>query len=276
MRDDADEFAKRLAAEHIVTAQAPFARLLAPLLQGIARILCGDLDGGEVFLEKAISTEDVGAPELRARALCQRSLLAMARNEWSQAETFASQACSVLRQARMEDDYVTVLVCAAQARVAAHRGDAAAARQQLVRAQRLRHLLTYAFPVIAVQARIELARVRLTLADLAGARTLMREIEEVLRHRPSLGTLTGEAEALRAQLSKRRGPDALGSSSLTAAELRLLPLLSTHLSFAEIGAELFLSPNTAKTHAVSIYRKLGASNRSQAVSQARELGMLEG
>jgi hypothetical protein len=30
----------------------------------------------------------------------------------------------------------------------------------------------------------------------------------------------------------------------------------THLSFAEIGAELFLSPNTAKTHAVSIYRKL--------------------
>jgi hypothetical protein len=107
-------------------------------------------------------------------------------------------------------------------------------------------LLTYALPDIAVQARIELARVRLTLADLGGARTLMREIEEVLMHRPGLGTLTGEADALRTQLSKRRGPDALGASSLTAAELRLLPLLSTHLSFAEIGAELFLSPNTAK------------------------------
>jgi LuxR family maltose regulon positive regulatory protein len=274
MRADADEFAQKLAAGH--TAQVPFARLQAQLLQGIARLLCGDPDAGEAFLEQAISTEDVGAPELRAHALCQRSLLAMTGNEWSLAETFASQARSVLRQARMEDDYVTVLVCAAQARVAAHRGDAAAARQQLVRAQRLRHLLTYAFPNIAVQARIELARVRLTLADLAGARTLMREIEEVLRHRPSLGTLTGEAEALRTQLSKRRDPDALGASSLTAAELRLLPLLSTHLSFAEIGAELFLSPNTAKTHAVSIYRKLGASNRSQAVSQARELGLLEG
>jgi LuxR family transcriptional regulator, maltose regulon positive regulatory protein len=276
MRDDADEFAQKLAAEHIVTVQAPFAKLLAPLLQGVARILCGDPDGGEAFLEKAISTEDVGAPELRARALCQRSLLTMTRNEWSQAESLASQARSVLRRARIEDDHVTVLVCAAEARVAAHRGDAAAALQQLVSAQRLQHLLTYALPDVAVQARIELARVRLTLADLAGARTLMREIEEVLRHRPSLGTLTGEAEALRAQLSKRRGPDALGSSSLTAAELRLLPLLSTHLSFAEIGAELFLSPNTAKTHAVSIYRKLGASNRSQAVTQARELGLLEG
>jgi LuxR family maltose regulon positive regulatory protein len=53
-------------------------------------------------------------------------------------------------------------------------------------------------------------------------------------------------------------------------------LLSTHLSFAEIAAELFLSPNTAKTHAVSIYRKMGASSRNEAVTRARELGLLEG
>ena len=66
-----------------------------------------------------------------------------------------------------------------------------------------------------------------------------------------------------------------GASALTAAELRLLPLLSTHLSFAEIGAELFVSPNTAKTHAVAIYRKLDAGSRGQAVARARELGLLE-
>lgn len=36
------------------------------------------------------------------------------------------------------------------------------------------------------------------------------------------------------------------------------------------------APITAKTHAVSIYRKLGAASRSQAVSRARELGLLEG
>src|SRR5262249_22690502 len=161
--------------------QAPFATLQAPLLQGIARILCGDPDGGEAFLEAAIGTEDAGAPELRARALCQRSLLAMTRHEWSQAEAFACQARSVLRQAPVEDDYVTPLVCAVQARVATHRGDAAAAREQLVSAQRLRHLLTYAIPDIAVQARIELTRVHLALADLAGAGTLMREIDELLK-----------------------------------------------------------------------------------------------
>ncbi len=66
------------------------------------------------------------------------------------------------------------------------------------------------------------------------------------------------------------------ASALTAAELRLLPLLSTHLSFPEIGAELFLSRTTIKSQANSIYRKLGASSRSQAVARSRELGLLEG
>jgi len=64
--------------------------------------------------------------------------------------------------------------------------------------------------------------------------------------------------------------------ALAAAELRLLPLLSTHLSFPEIAAELFLSPSTAKTQAISIYRKLDVGTRSQAVARARELGLLEG
>jgi LuxR family transcriptional regulator, maltose regulon positive regulatory protein len=83
-------------------------------------------------------------------------------------------------------------------------------------------------------------------------------------------------ERYRARLSKERGPSAPGASALTGAELRLLPLLSTHLSFPEIGEELFLSPNTIKSQSNSIYRKLGASSRSQAVTRARELGLLDG
>ena len=45
--------------------------------------------------------------------------------------------------------------------------------------------------------------------------------------------------------------------------MRLLPLLSTHLSFPEIAAEMFLSRNTVKSAVNSIYRKLGTSSRSQ-------------
>ncbi len=104
----------------------------------------------------------------------------------------------------------------------------------------------------------------------------MREIDELLRRRPSLGTLAGEAETVRARLAKERGSSAPGASALTAAELRLLPPLSTHLSFPEIAGDLFLSPHTVKSQARSLYRKLGASSRSQAVARSRELGLLEG
>jgi LuxR family transcriptional regulator, maltose regulon positive regulatory protein len=137
-------------------------------------------------------------------------------------------------------------------------------------------LLTYALPHLAVQVRIELARVHLALADQAGARTLMREVDRLLRRRPGLGTLTREAQALRGQLSKEHSSTAPGASALTAAELRLLPLMSTHLSFPQIAHELFLAPSTIKTEALSIYRKLGASSRNQAIARSRELGLLEG
>ena len=270
MLADADEAVRRFAAAGIAIP-------LAVLMQGLARVLCGDLDGGDASLEDAASVgEEVGAHEILATTLCERSLVAIVRGEWGRAEGLAGQARNVLCRAGIEDSWATLLVCVVQARVALHRGDAPAARQELVSAQRVRPLLTYALPYFAVQARIELARVHLALADLAGARTLMREIDDVLKRRPALGTLAGEAGALRAQLAKVRSSSVPGASALTAAELRLLPLLSTHLSFAEIGAELFLSPNTAKTHAVSIYRKLGGTSRSQAVSRARELGLLEG
>jgi LuxR family maltose regulon positive regulatory protein len=196
----------------------------------------------------------------------------MARNEWRLADLLASQLDAATREPRLEEP----VACPVLARAALHRGDIPAARQQLVIAQRKRPELTYALPHYAVQVRIELTRVHLALADLAGARTLMREVDELLKRRPGLGTLVGEAEALRARLANERGSTAPGASALTAAELRLLPLLSTHLSFPEIGAELFLARTTIKSHALSIYRKLGVPSRSGAVARARELGLLEG
>ena len=270
MRADADEAVRRFAAQSFVTP--------APLfLQGIARVLCGDLDGGDASLADGISIGiAAGAHEDVALALCERSLVAMARGDWGRAEALAGQAGAVLRRAGIEDSYATSLVCAVRARTAMHRGDVPAARRELVNAQRLRHLLTYALPYFAVQARIELIRVHLALADLAGARTLMREVDELLRRRPGLGTLTGQAPVLRARLANERDSSAPGASALTAAELRLLPMLSTHLSLPEIAGEMFLSRNTIKSQAISIYRKLGASSRSQAVARSRELGLLDG
>jgi Bacterial regulatory proteins, luxR family len=66
---------------------------------------------------------------------------------------------------------------------------------------------------------------------------------------------------------------------LASTELRLLPLLpllATHLTATEIAAGLVLSPHAIKAEVKSIYRKLDASSRSQAITRARELGLLEG
>ncbi|MGN6172779.1 MAG: LuxR C-terminal-related transcriptional regulator [Streptosporangiaceae bacterium] len=270
MLADADEAVRRFAAESFMTPAAA-------LTQGIARVLCGESGGGEACLEDAANiAEKAGAPDDLALALCERALLAMARSDWGIADTLARQAGATLRQAGIEESYALPLVCAVQARGALHRGDIALARQQLVSAQRLRPLLTYALPYLAVQARIELARVHLSLADLAGVRTLVREIDGLLRRRPGLGTLAEQAQALRDQLSEHRGSIVPGASSLTGAELRVLPLLSTYLPMPEIGEQLFLSRHTIKTHAKSIYRKLGATTRGEAVRRARELGLLDG
>jgi LuxR family maltose regulon positive regulatory protein len=62
---------------------------------------------------------------------------------------------------------------------------------------------------------------------------------------------------------------------VATAELRLLPMLCTHLSFPEIAEEMFLSRHTVKAEAMAIYRKLGVFSRSQAVSRARELALLD-
>jgi LuxR family maltose regulon positive regulatory protein len=268
MRADADEAAQKFAAANFVPA-------VTPLLQGTARVLCGDLDGGDAFFTLSLEDER-GAPDIIALALCERSLAAMARNQWNQAGALADRAHDRIRQGGVEDSYAAALTSAVQARAAVHRGDVPAARRELVNALRLRPLMTYAHPHWAVQLRIALIRVHLVLNDLAGARTLMREIDEILTRRPDLGTLVGTATELRMRLAAERAPGINGVSSLTTAELRVLPVLATHLSFPEIGAEMYLSVHTIKTQARSIYRKLGVSSRNQAITRARELGLLEG
>jgi LuxR family maltose regulon positive regulatory protein len=74
------------------------------------------------------------------------------------------------------------------------------------------------------------------------------------------------------RLGERRDP---GRSGLTTAELRLMPLLTTHLSFREIAEQLSVSRNTVKTQAISVYRKLNVSSRSEAIAYARGLGLVD-
>jgi LuxR family maltose regulon positive regulatory protein len=248
-------------------------RPTAQLLEGIGYLLAGQADQADPILAHAaeVATE-AGALPAAAIALAERSLVAMHHQHWQQATTLAEQAQGVVRAGALDGYVASALVHAVAARVAVHQGDLPRAQQQLARATRLRPLLTYALPYLAVQTLLELGRACLALDDTPGVRVVLRHARDILRRRPDLGILPTQVDELRSQLDTRRGA-VQGVSSLTPAELRLLPLLATHLSFADIGERLFVSRHTVKTQAVSIYRKLGASSRSQAVQRAQQLGL---
>jgi len=270
MRADAEQAARTMAA-------GSFWRTSATLYQAVAHVMAGDPDRADVLFEDAAAGSRAGGATVGACiALGERSLLAIARGAWEPAERHLAGAWSLARDANLEDYPPVTILHAVAARIALHQGDRPRAIAELTRAQRLRPGLTYALPYLAVQARIELARCHLTLSDFAAAQILLQEVTEILTRRPDLGTFARQAGDLQAELSRARGSFISGASALTAAELRLLPMLPTHLSFPEIAGEMFLSPNTVKSQAISIYRKLGASSRRHAVTRSRELGLLEG
>jgi LuxR family maltose regulon positive regulatory protein len=248
-------------------------RATALLLEGIAWLLADEADRADPMLAHAVQVAtDAGAAPTAAAGLAERAIIAMQRGQWDQAAALAEQARACMRAGHVDDYAMSPLVNAVMARTAAHQGDARTARRHLVRTAPLRPLLTHAMPHRAVQTLQELARAYLAVGDAAAARTILREARDILLLRPSLGVLSDQADELRSTLDLIPEGRA-GASSLTAAELRLLPLLSTHLTFAEIGERLYRSPHTVKSQAMSVYRKLGVSSRSQAVKRARQIGV---
>ncbi|MBK8025370.1 MAG: alpha/beta fold hydrolase [Chloroflexi bacterium] len=63
--------------------------------------------------------------------------------------------------------------------------------------------------------------------------------------------------------------------ALTEREREILKRMATGLTDPEIAAALFLSPNTIRWYNRQIYSKLGVRNRTQAITRARDLGLLE-
>ncbi len=115
-------------------------------------------------------------------------------------------------------------------------------------------------------------------ADLRGdgerALALLGEAEVLLGGCADPGRVATQlAAARRRALRGRRAPAARGER-LSPGEHRVLALLPSELSLREIGDELYVSHNTVKTHVRSIYLKVGASSRSEAVARARELRLV--
>ncbi len=237
------------------------------LLAGTAAQLAGDDDAAALLADGAHRAA-VSAPDVHALCLTQLALPALMREDWEEAGAFVTRARAQLKRHGLEDYPGSALVLAASALVRSHRGRVEEAQRDLAAARRLREQLTDYAAWYEAELSIVLARVAVRLSDVNGARDLLVDAGRSARR-------LGPAPMLDAWLAAISGPTGDAPASLTKAELRTLHFLPTHLSFREIGERVYLSSNTVKTQANAVYRKLDVSCRSEAVSRARQLGLLD-
>ena len=203
------------------------------------------------------------------------ALLAAKEQAWGEARQYARAAEAVVDEAGLGNYSTSAVAHVATARVAFHEGRPEDARAALTRAHRLRPMLDHGIPWLTIEVGLELTRTHLALGEARAAQTVFRETQDVLELRPKMGSLVEDAQELRDHLAAASGAEGAWAMSLTGAELRLLPYLATNLTVPEIASRLFISRNTVKTEAVSIYRKLHSSSRSEAIERAVEVGLLD-
>ncbi len=249
-------------------------RPLACMVHGAGLHLLGDRARAVRVLEEGARRGSVTAPSAQVLCLAQLALLRAGDEDWDEAALLASRARSQLGRAAIARYPITALVHAASALVRAHRDSLEAAQDDRRKATELLDRLVDPPPWYAVEVRVALARTMLRLGDAVTARALTAEAERDMRHVGDAPLAARWIEECRAQADTFASSVLVGPASLTNAELRVLRLLPTHLSFREMGLYLHVTANTVKTHAHAVYRKLDACSRSEAVVQARGLGLL--
>ena len=250
-------------------------RAAAAFLWGVALTLMGDRVAGDERLRTAeILGRSLDAPVSIADSLSLRGLLDIINGNADEGIRLIGEAGAVMNEFHLERLATSVHSVSARALMLAMRGDKRAARTTLGTARRMMSITESVAPWYAVFGRLVQARVAILLGDGAMARTLIDEARGLM-NRDLEGSLMSSILASTAESLSTVRADGISAGSLTAAELRVLQFLPSHLTFPKIGEHLFLSTNTVKTHALAIYRKLGVTSRAQAVDRARTLGLVE-
>jgi LuxR family transcriptional regulator, maltose regulon positive regulatory protein len=208
--------------------------------------------------------------------LGQLALIAADGGDWRACAAHIEAGFDLVRRRGLEEYWQCSLAHVAHGRLLHHDRRLSEARSELERAAALARrgvgLVELAYVLVMLG---ELLR---ELGDRRAARELVLEARELLSSAPEPGTLVprlvAQAERRLRLVLHSSGARSAITDELTAREQTVLLLLPSGLSAREIGSELGISRDTIKTHTKSIYRKLGAPNRRDAVARARELGLL--
>lgn len=240
--------------------------------RGVASQLTGHPRRALPLLQEASRRGAVVSPLIQTLALSQLCLIAVDEDDWDMGSRLVAQAREQVQRCGLTDYPSTVIVQATSALVRSQQGQVERAQEDLADATRLLAILSDFPPWYETEVRIVMSRACARLDEIARGRALLDEASRFLALTEDAAILAGWlAEAATAL---RSGAVQEGRDSLTGAELRTLQYLPSHLSFREIGDGIHVSPNTVKTQAQAIYRKLGASSRGEAVERARAAGLL--
>lgn len=248
-------------------------RSLARFVEGSSRHLTGELDQARGLLEEGARRGAATSAHIQMLCLAQLSLLALDEGDPESAEALADQATAEIDHFGLNESPTSALIYAAVALARATRGRTTEAARDTQASGALVTAFHDMSPWFEAETRIALARTLLLLDDVAAARGWLAEAGRYLKRTPDATVLREWLEDAWRQADAARA--ATDRWPLSPAELRLLRFLPTHLTFPEIAEELFVSANTVKTQARSIYEKLGVSSRKEAVACARTAGLLE-
>ncbi len=240
------------------------------LLEGTSLVLRGRREEGRERLTDAARRAAVGVPGIHLLSLTQLGLLAAEGGDWREALELISQARVQAVRTGLSGYASSALPFAASALIRSQLGhDSEAAVELSTAVQRVRRLEQFA-PWFEARTRIVLSRAAVRLGQVELAEELIDEARPHLANAPDATMLAkwlAEAEAEAEAISTARLPD------LTPAELRVLRMLHTHYSLPHIATQFGVSPNTVKTQAQAVYRKLGVRSRREAVARARAAGL---
>ncbi|MFZ0041964.1 MAG: LuxR C-terminal-related transcriptional regulator [Solirubrobacteraceae bacterium] len=244
------------------------------LLRGAAALLTGHASMAEAYLEEGSGRGAPLAADTSALCLGQLAVIALDRDDADLAADLAGRASERFDAATVSPYPSSALVFAVSAAAGVRQRRVDEAKAAASRCLRLIDSLDDFAPWYGAETRILLAQALLALGNVAGARQQLAEASRLARRVSGFVVFQRWFDDAWEQFDKRAETALIGAGSLTTAELRVLRFLPTHFSFHEIAARLHVSSNTVKTHVHAVYRKLDASSRSEAVTNATSAGLL--
>ena len=251
-------------------------RPLAAALLGAANLAAGRNDEARSVLSQA-ATAISGPVGVATYAMGQLAILEGREQRWAETERLARQAIDEIERLGLDNLVSSGAAYVMYAAAAAHRGDLAVARRRLQSLNPILPSLSTAMPFDALQIHLLVAETLAVIGEHSSAAVHADAARQHLELVGDAGLHAARLTALSAKLAAGTGttPGSGEVPGLSARERDILTLLPTTLSLREVGDQLYVSRDTVKTHVTRIYRRLGVSSRSAAVTRATELGLLD-